>query len=436
MGASGSKLEKVLGTPFPENERYFGLENFGNTCYCNSVLQALYFCLPFRHHCIQYLNRVREAQKDETPKKSAAAEEDHMLLCLCELFAQINTNKKRTGAIPPKKFVTKLRKENEIFRTLQHQDAHEFLNYLLNTIDELLQREMKEAEDRSPSAASTQTGRDPPRESDGQRFARGTSSASSEKMRTLQLAPMEATEPRCPGPPPKPGGLAPDGQRKSFIHELFQGVLASETRCLTCETVTSREEAFIDLSIDVEPNASIYNCILNFSSSETLNRDDKFFCDHCASLQEAQKCIRIKTAPLVLAIHLKRFKYMEQLQRHKKLSYRVPFSTELRIPMIAEDEEDSLYHLFAVVIHVGSGPNMGHYVSMVKSHGHWLLFDDDLVEHIPESYIHSVFGVSQAGFFFQRPVTPEVGGPATSQITSGWGILKNFGEKNSILDHF
>lgn len=42
-------------------------------------------------------------------------------------------------------------------------DAHEFLNYLLNTIDELLQREMKEAEDRSPSAASTQTGRDPPR---------------------------------------------------------------------------------------------------------------------------------------------------------------------------------------------------------------------------------------------------------------------------------
>lgn len=26
------------------------------------------------------------------------------------------------------------------------------------------------------------------------------------------------------------------------------------------------------------------------------------------------------------------------------------------------------------------GPNRGHYISIVKSHGFWLLFDDDYVE--------------------------------------------------------
>ena len=31
-----------------------------------------------------------------------------------------------------------------------------------------------------------------------------------------------------------------------------QGILTSETRCLNCETVTSKDEDFFDLSIDVD----------------------------------------------------------------------------------------------------------------------------------------------------------------------------------------
>lgn len=37
-----------------EIERLWGLENFGNTCYCNSVLQALYACEPFKHFVESY----------------------------------------------------------------------------------------------------------------------------------------------------------------------------------------------------------------------------------------------------------------------------------------------------------------------------------------------------------------------------------------------
>lgn len=41
---------------------------------------------------------------------------------------------------------------------------------------------------------------------------------------------------------------------------------------------------------------------------------------------------------------------------------------------------ERLYDLVAVVVHCGSGPNRGHYISIVKSHGFWLLFDDDIVD--------------------------------------------------------
>ena len=39
-----------------------------------------------------------------------------------------------------------------------------------------------------------------------------------------------------------------------------------------------------------------------------------------------------------------------------------------------------MYDLVAVVIHIGSSLNRGHYISIVKSDGFWLLFDDDIVD--------------------------------------------------------
>jgi len=88
---------------------------------------------------------------------------------------------------------------------------------------------------------------------------------------------------------------------------------------------------------------------------------------------------------------------VEQLGKYKKLSYRVVFPLELRLCNTSDDAEDPdrLYSLFAVVVHVGSGPNQGHYVSLIKSHGQWLMFDDDCVEPKDESEIQSVYGVTQ-----------------------------------------
>ena len=47
------------------------------------------------------------------------------------------------------------------------------------------------------------------------------------------------------------------------------------------------------------------------SATEMLDKDDKFFCDHCCCLQEAQKRLLIKQVPHCLILHLKRFKYVE-----------------------------------------------------------------------------------------------------------------------------
>mmetsp|Transcript_7748 Transcript_7748/g.14597 ORF Transcript_7748/g.14597 Transcript_7748/m.14597 type:complete len:353 (-) Transcript_7748:250-1308(-) len=330
MGSQGSKLEKQLGDSFPEGERFFGLENFGNTCYCNSVLQALYFCKPFRDKLLRYAGTLGKDSRET------------LLTCLAELFQQISSQRKKTGVIAPKRFVQRLKLDNELFRSFMHQDAHEFLNFLLNEICEVLERH---------DAAEAQ--------------AQG-------------LAP--------PSPP-----------AKTWVHDVFQGTLTNDTKCLCCETVTSREESFLDLSLDIEQNTSISGCLRSFSAIETLNRDDKFFCDRCCSLQEAQKCMKVKKLPPILALHLKRFKFIESLGRYKKLCHRVVFPLELKIDNTTNEtpDADSPYRLFAVVVHMGSGPNHGHYVSLVNCHNHWLYFDDDSVDQIDESYVQSYFGSAQ-----------------------------------------
>jgi ubiquitin C-terminal hydrolase len=65
--------------------------------------------------------------------------------------------------------------------------------------------------------------------------------------------------------------------------------------------------------------------------------------------------MKIKRLPNVLALHLKRFKYQENLGRYTKLFYRVPFPLELKLPNTSDDVEnpDRLYELFAVVVHIG-----------------------------------------------------------------------------------
>lgn len=349
MGNSGSKLEKALGDQFPEGERYFGLENFGNTCYCNSVLQALYFCPPFREHLLEYYGH----------NKTAVEAEENLLTCLADLFTQINSQKKKTGVIAPKRFVQRVKKENELFRSYMHQDAHEFLNFLLNELVDILEKEA--SANKKLSGSLTQP----------------------EKKMNGSI-----------------NGIANGSQQPpvlTWVHKIFQGTLTNETRCLRCETVTARDETFLDLSLDIEQNSSITSCLRNFSSTYMLNADDKFFCDKCCSLQEAQKRMKIKIPPRILVIHLKRFKYIEQLGRYKKLSYRVVFPMELKLCNTTDDApgSDSEYSLFAVVVHVGSGPNHGHYISLVKSHNHWLFFDDENVEMIDESVVQTFFGSAQ-----------------------------------------
>lgn len=284
---------------------------------------------------------------------------------LKDIFEAIIAHQSRTGVVSPNKFLEILRRENEMFRTAMHQDAHEFLNLLLNEVVENVEQFAK--------IAST-NGHD--------------NSALASTMASAITAAI-------------PGVLASHhgANNTRWVHELFEGTLTSETRCLTCENTSQRDEAFLDLSVDLEQHSSVTSCLRKFSEEEMLCERNKFHCDRCGGLQEAEKRMKVKRLPKILALHLKRFKYTEDLRRLQKLFHRVVYPYYLRLFNTTDDAEDPdrLYELYAVVVHIGGGPYHGHYVSIIKTQDRgWLLFDDEMVEPVDKSYVRNFFGGENA----------------------------------------
>lgn len=101
-----------------------------------------------------------------------------------------------------------------------HQDAHEFFNFLLNRIVEEIEEERKSVAVGEPSIEDRE-------------FKLGLFDylESNKLFLTVSTSVMTTTS---LGSNSNSGQLPRDA---TLVHKLFEGVLTSETRCLTCETV-------------------------------------------------------------------------------------------------------------------------------------------------------------------------------------------------------
>jgi ubiquitin carboxyl-terminal hydrolase 12/46 len=376
MGSASSK--QVLSPELPEDERYFGLENFGNTCYANSVLQALFFCKPFRQKILAYA-------ASHLPPNASKPPEENLLTCLAELFQQINSQKKKTGCISPRQLLNYIRANHYLFKnSIQHQDAHEFLSYILNEITEIVAKEKQNTTTGSNTSSLGNI-----------IYSNGLSNGTTAKataglgatgrvpsLGQLQAAAAASNNNSSSGPP------------TTWIQDTFLGHWVNEIQCLRCESITRTKQTFTELQLDIKDNCSITSCLKRFSFTEMLEGDDKFACSNCGgSLQEARRRTRLVSLPPVLCLHLKRFIYTDSGQLKKVMS-RVNFPTELKLWNTTEDcpNADDRYELFSCIVHSGGYLHHGHYYSLVKSSGHWLVFDDNDVTSITQDELQRVFG--------------------------------------------
>ena len=219
------------------------------------------------------------------------------------------------------------------------------------------------------------------------------------------------------------GGTVSKRKKRDVIVETFQGMLVFQTRCFECDSCVSRSEAFLDISVPVDSSGlpgfpsperlvgctpvvgpfSLSWALSQFARRERLHGENKYWCDPCGHLVEAEHSVLFASLPPVVTIHLNRFTTQAwglfSAVNVRKVGGNIAVPVAFRFRPWCLDtctNKDQLYHLFAVVFHYGSSCHSGHYTTCVRAqeclimqtqftrNATWFYFDDDGVECVSQ----------------------------------------------------
>ncbi|XP_025777726.1 ubiquitin carboxyl-terminal hydrolase 38 [Puma concolor] len=416
-----------------------GLINLGNTCYMNSVIQALFMATDFRRQVLSLnLNGCNSLMKK-----------------LQHLFAFLAHTQREAYA--PRVFFEASRPP--WFTPRSQQDCSEYLRFLLDRLHE------------EEKILQVQSSHKPP------------SSLGCNETSFQEVASKAAvlTESPCTS----------EGE-KTLIEKMFGGKLRTHICCLNCRSTSQKVEAFTDLSLAFCPSSSIENLsfqdaasspntqdgdlmqasipseepgvyspataafvcdsavnermshsppdefcytdntsvphesskilvnkdvpqrpgggstpsvtdLLNyFLAPEILTGDNQYYCENCASLQNAEKTMQITEEPEYLILTLLRFSYDQKYHVRRKILDNVSLPLVLELPVkrttfsslseswsidvdftdISENLAKKLkssgteeaccsrlvpYLLSSVVVHSGISSESGHYYSYARN---------------------------------------------------------------------
>ncbi|XP_047725880.1 ubiquitin carboxyl-terminal hydrolase 1 isoform X2 [Prionailurus viverrinus] len=373
----GSEIDQVVpaaqSSPINCEKRenllpFVGLNNLGNTCYLNSILQVLYFCPGFKSgvkHLFNIISRKKEALKDEANQKDKGnCKEDSLasyeLICSLQsliisveqLQASFLLNPEKYTdelATQPRRLLNTLRELNPMYEGYLQHDAQEVLQCILGNIQETCQLLKKEEvknvvelsakveekpHQKEEMSGINTTEMDSMRHSEDykEKLTKGNGKRKNDiefgniKKKIKASKEHQSLEENQRQTRSKRKATGAEQIGFELVEKLFQGQLVLRTRCLECESLTERREDFQDISVPVqedelskveesseispEPKTEMKTlrwAISQFASVERIVGEDKYFCENCHHYTEAERSLLFDKMPEVITIHLKCF---------------------------------------------------------------------------------------------------------------------------------
>lgn len=301
-----------------------GLRNLGNTCFMNSVLQLLSIT-PFLPEGQEHLGPIRSS-----------------LSSLLMLLRNSSNEKNIKSSISPSHFFQAISNRFTFLEANEQQDSHDFIHLLFNSLEE----EGKEL---------------------------GNSSGLIRETTDLD------------------------------IKDVFGGEIEIQIVCCDCKYKCRRMESLVDISLPLreesiiqgmrgmsicnhgdEVGIDIESLIMQWGKQEMMSGDNAYQCPECQKDSKAHKQTIFRKHPQILMVHLQRFvvgNITKRTKRAKDPNGEFGYSKDnspINVPSsVLLDSSFSSYDLIGAIIHLGSSPEFGHYVSLIKKEdGQFYLISD------------------------------------------------------------
>lgn len=145
-----------------------------------------------------------------------------------------------------------------------------------------------------------------------------------------------------------------------LVHRVFGGETEIAHQCTQCDTISHNTDKFRDLQlcfpeeISEDHELSVQDLINYYLSPEKLTGDNKYRCDKCTKLCDAQRIIKILQAPSHLILTLKHFRYDSDSRLRTKLRHKVAYNEKIQLPVCTPSGTvNETYCLYAAVVHSG-----------------------------------------------------------------------------------
>lgn len=317
-----------------------GLENFGNTCFMNSILQ-----------CLSHTESLREFFLLDAYKETLHTDKIQFIM-VNEFNKLLRGLWYENAVVTPKSFfqylqVLSTKCGSGIFVGNNQNDSSELLVFMLDCFHEAL---------------STSINYD---------FIEKTGLSGDELIHYQANHSWHSIFKKSMSP----------------IVSMFYNQLHVEIKCANCHEVSVSNDPISILHLPIPSilagqTATLYDCLDHFATGETFDNENLYKCDKCGVDSNANRHEKIYKTGEHLIICFKRFSKTSE-KNHAPIHFPVE---NLDISKYCICKDNTQYKLYAISNHVGS-LNSGHYFSYVESCGNWYEFNDIYVRGLEREKI-------------------------------------------------